>query len=83
LDPVVHGRENVSIIIEVFPHPPYKQDLVLCHFWLFGTQNKRLERSTFGDPIEVLTAGSIILSTILNIILSTIPLDEFISVFDA
>jgi hypothetical protein len=34
----------------------------------------KLERSRFGNPIEVLTA----VSTILN----TIPLDEFISVLD-
>jgi hypothetical protein len=33
-----------------------------------------MEGSTFGDPIEVLTAVSTFLSTI--------PLDEFISVFD-
>jgi hypothetical protein len=57
-----------------FSHPPYSSDLTPCNFWLFGTLKRKLERSTFRDLIEVLTAVSTILSTI--------PLDEFISVFD-
>jgi hypothetical protein len=55
-------------------HPPYSPDLALCDFWLFGTLKRKLEGSTFGDPVEVLTA--------LSTILSMIPLDEFIAVFD-
>jgi hypothetical protein len=55
-------------------HLPYSPNLAPCDFWLLGTLKRKLEGSMFGDPIEVL----IIVSTIL----STIPLDEFISVFD-
>jgi hypothetical protein len=56
------------------PHSPCSPDLVPCDFWLFGTLRRKLEGSTFGNPVEVLTA----VSTILN----TIPLDKFMSVFD-
>jgi hypothetical protein len=55
-------------------HPPYSQDLALWDFWLFRTQKRKLEGSTFGDPVEV--------STAMSTILSMIPLNEFISVFD-
>jgi histone-lysine N-methyltransferase SETMAR len=55
-------------------HPPYSPDLAPHNFWLFGMLKRKLEGSTFRDPIEVLTAVSTIHSTIL--------LDEFISVFD-
>jgi hypothetical protein len=55
-------------------HPPYSQDLALCYFWLFGTLKRKLEGSIFVDQIEVLLA--------VNIIFSTIPREEFISVFD-
>jgi hypothetical protein len=37
-------------------HPPDSLDLALCDFWLFGTLEKKLERSAFGDQIEVLPA---------------------------
>jgi hypothetical protein len=56
-------------------HPPYSPDLVLCDFWLFGTLKRRLEGYTFGDPVEVMMAVSTILSKI--------PVDEFIPVFDS
>jgi hypothetical protein len=60
--------------IKRLSHPPYSPDLVPRNFWLFGMLKRKLEGSTFGDPIEVLNAVSTIRSTIL--------LDEFISVFD-
>jgi hypothetical protein len=55
-------------------HPSYSPDLVPCDFWIFKTRKRRLERCMFRDPVEVMTAVSTILSKI--------PLDEFISVFD-
>jgi hypothetical protein len=60
--------------ITKFLHPSYSQNIAPCYFWLFGTLKRKLEGSTFGDPLEV--------STAVNIIRSTIPLDEFISVFN-
>jgi hypothetical protein len=38
-------------------------DLVSCDFWLFETLKRKLEESTFENPVEVLTAVSTILST--------------------
>jgi histone-lysine N-methyltransferase SETMAR len=55
-------------------HPPYSQDLAPCDFWLFGALKRKLEGFTFEDQIAVLLA--------INIIFSTIPREEFISVFD-
>jgi hypothetical protein len=57
-----------------FPHLPYSQGLASCDLWLFGTLKRKLEGSTFGDQIEVLLP--------VNTIFSTIPREEFISVFD-
>jgi hypothetical protein len=54
--------------------PPYSQDLAPCDFWLFGTLKRKLEKSIFEDQIEVLLA--------MNIIFSTIPREEFVSVFE-
>jgi hypothetical protein len=39
--------------IRRFLHPLYSQDLASCDFWLFGTLKRKLEGSTFGDPVEV------------------------------
>jgi hypothetical protein len=55
-------------------HSSCSPDLAPCDFWLFRTLKRKLEGSTFGDPVEVLTAVSTILSTI--------PLNVFIFVFD-
>jgi hypothetical protein len=64
--------DRVGII--KLPHLPYSPNIAPCGFWLFGTLKRKLERFTFGDPVEVLTAVSIILSTS--------HIDEFILVFD-
>jgi histone-lysine N-methyltransferase SETMAR len=55
-------------------HPPYSPDLVPCDLWLFETLKRRLEECTFGNPIEVMMA--------MSIILGKTHLDEFILVFD-
>jgi hypothetical protein len=52
----------------------YSQDLVLCDFWLFGMLKRKLGRCTFTNPVEVMMK--------INIILSKIPREEFILVFD-
>jgi hypothetical protein len=67
-------RDIDRLGITRLPHPPCSPDLASCDFWLFDTLKRKLEGSTFGDSIEVLTT----MSTILR----TIPLDEFVLVFD-
>jgi hypothetical protein len=54
--------------------PLYRQDLVLCDFWLFRTLKRMLEGSTFENESEVLLA--------VNTIFSTTPREEFVPVFD-
>jgi hypothetical protein len=56
------------------PHQSYSQNLAPCDFWLFGTLKRKLEGFTFGHQIEMLLA--------MNTIFSTIPHEEFISVFN-
>jgi hypothetical protein len=49
-------------------------DLALCDFRLSGTLKRKLKGSTFGHQIEVLFA--------VNTFFSTIPREDFTSVFD-
>jgi hypothetical protein len=55
-------------------HPPCSPDLAPCDFWLFGTLKRKLERCAFADLVEIMIEA--------NIILSKIPLEKFILVFD-
>jgi hypothetical protein len=63
-----------QFVIATLPHPPYSPDLAPCDSWLFGTLKTKLEESMFRDQIEAFLA--------VNIIFSTIPVEEVISVFD-